>query len=127
MNSRHSSHAPARASIPAAEDTASVAPVARSTRFKPKRDAITRVRHDLRSLVHAMLGSSDLLEEPHYGSLTADQARFVGHLRSSAEHVQELVETCIELSRSASDLRAIELPVVALEQVLSRVASALEG
>jgi K+-sensing histidine kinase KdpD len=135
MSSRHSSHAPARVPTPTDELHTSLtrgtaafdnaAPLAR--RFKPKRDAITRVRHDLRSIVHAMLGYSDLLVEPHYGTLSADQQRFVEHLRSAAEHVQELVDTCIELSRAPGDVRTIELPVVQLDLVLRRVASALES
>jgi K+-sensing histidine kinase KdpD len=98
----------------------------RPSRFEPQRDALTRVRHDVRSLVHAMLGYSDLLTEPHYGSLNADQLRFVGHVRSAAEQLQELVDTCIELSRATSDPRGIELPVVPLDAVLRRVSGALK-
>jgi hypothetical protein len=94
-------------------------------RIKPKRDALTRVRHDLRSLVHSVVGYSDLLAAPHYGSLTAEQARFVGHVRSAAEHLQELVDTCIELTRPDNDQFALELPQAPLGQVLRRVRNTL--
>lgn len=95
--------------------------------LKPKRDALTRVRHDLRSLVHSVVGYSDLLAESRYGALSSEQTRFVKHVRSAAEHLQELVDTCIELSRPANtqDARGVELPEAPLGQTLRRIRSAL--
>jgi len=90
--------------------------------LKPKRDALTRVRHDLRSLVHSVVGYSDLLAEPRYGTLSPEQARFVSHVRGAAEHLQELVDTCIELSRPLPlDNRPLELPPTPVGQLLRRV------
>jgi signal transduction histidine kinase len=97
-------------------------------RLKPRRDALTRVRHDLRSLVQSVVGYSDLLSTPHYGNLTAEQARFVGHVRSAAEQLQELVDTCIELSRPAlpaNDQFVLELPEAPLGQVVRRLRNGL--
>ena len=91
--------------------------------LKPKRDALTRVRHDLRSLVHSVVGYSELLTEPRYGAISPEQARFVTHLRSAAEHMQELVDACIELSRpayAAHEALSCELPSVSLVQLLRR-------
>jgi len=93
--------------------------------LKPKRDALTRVRHDLRSLVHSVVGYSDLLAEPRYGALSPEQTRFVTHVRGAAEHLQELVDTCIELSRPwAPDRGLLELPETPLGQLLRRVRNA---
>lgn len=89
----------------------------------PKRDALTRVRHDLCSLVHSVVGYSDLLTEPTYGSLSPEQTRFVTYVRSAAEQLQELVETCLELSRPDNDQFSLK-PVDALVgQLLRRVQS----
>jgi hypothetical protein len=139
MPSRHSSLAPAFLRSRAEEARASTAPkplrkrslslLIRATgsriTLKPKRDALTRVRHDLRSLVHSVVGYSDLLAEPRYGALSPEQARFVSHVRGAAEHLQELVDTCIELSRpQAPDRGHLELPETPLGQLLRRVRNA---
>ena len=59
------------------------------------------MRHDLRSLVHSVIGYSDLLSNAHFGSLSTEQTRFVSHVRSAAGQLRELVDTCIELTRPA--------------------------
>jgi hypothetical protein len=97
----------------------------RGLSFKPKRDALTRVRHDLRSLVHSVVGYSDLLASERYGVLSPDQVRFVNHVRSAAEHLQELVDSCIEFSRPALEPQTLELPALQLGQVLRRVRNGL--
>ena len=130
MPSRHTTLAPEPAPAEADEGTGPEVRVLahgkpHRLRLKPKRDALTRVRHDLRSLVHSVVGYSDLLAAPHYGSLTAEQARFVAHVRSAAEHLQELVDTCIELTRPDNDQFALELPQAPLGQVLRRVRNTL--
>jgi hypothetical protein len=130
MPSRHSKLAPQPAPADANEGTGQLARVSangvpRRLRLKPKRDALTRVRHDLRSLVHSVIGYSDLLAAPHYGSLSAEQARFVEHVRAAAEHLQELVDTCIELTRPDNDQFALELPQAPLGQVMRRVRNTL--
>ncbi|MDB4990036.1 MAG: sensor histidine kinase, partial [Myxococcaceae bacterium] len=132
MPSRHSTLAPKLPPTLAPEEVAQkrtprahARPLALRPRIKPKRDALTRVRHDLRSLVHSVVGYSDLLAEPHYGSLSAEQARFVNHVRSAAEQLQELVDTCIELSRPDNDQFALELPEAPLGQLLRRVRNTL--
>ncbi|HEY6881473.1 MAG TPA: histidine kinase dimerization/phospho-acceptor domain-containing protein [Polyangiales bacterium] len=90
-------------------------------KLKPRRDAMTRVRHDMRSLLQSVVGYADLLAEPRYGALNGEQQRFVNHVRSAAEQLQELVDTCIELSRSEQDDTRLEPPLVQLGQSLRRV------
>lgn len=66
--------------------------------LKPRRDALTRLRHDLRSSVHSVIGYAELLENPTYGGLSPEQMRFLGHVRAAAAQLEELVDTCIELT-----------------------------
>jgi hypothetical protein len=94
-------------------------------KLKPRRDALTRVRHDLRSLLQSVVGYTDLLAEPRYGSLTSEQERFVGNVRAAAQHLQELVDTCIELTRPENDNGRLEPPLVQLGQTLRRLRNAL--
>jgi signal transduction histidine kinase len=126
MTSHHRSLAPARSSAPPRRlRELSVQPGFR-IKLKPRRDAMTRVRHDLRSLLQAVVGYADLLAEPRYGALSSEQERFVGHVRAAASHLEELVDTCIELSRPDNDnARVLEAPQVQLGQTLRRVCNTL--
>jgi signal transduction histidine kinase len=127
MPSQHPSLTPARSSVPArrALRELTVQPGFR-IKLKPRRDALTRVRHDLRSLLQAVVGYTDLLAEPRYGVLTSEQARFVSNVREAAAHLEELVDTCIELSRPDNDnTRTLESPQVQLGQSLRRVRNTL--
>ncbi|MET0286557.1 MAG: histidine kinase dimerization/phospho-acceptor domain-containing protein [Polyangiales bacterium] len=127
MPSQHSSFAPARSSAPPRRSlhALTVQPGFR-IKLKPRRDALTRVRHDLRSLLQSVVGYADLLAEPRYGVLSSEQERFVGHVRAAAGHLQELVDTCIELSRPENDNgRVLEAPQVQVGQSLQRVRNTL--
>lgn len=92
-------------------------------RLSPRRDVLTRVRHDLGSTLHALLGYSDLLASERFGALNPEQARFVSHLRSAAEGMRELIDACIELSFPQPEPAPPAL--LALGTLLDRVRPAL--
>jgi signal transduction histidine kinase len=126
MSSQHSNLSPARTSHPPKRSVRALARLPGfRVKLKPRRDALTRVRHDLRSLLQSVLGYTDLLAEPRYGSLTSEQRRFVSNVRAAAAHLYELVDACIELSRPAND-NGLELPVVQLGQTVQRVHNTLK-
>lgn len=101
MNSRDSNRAPSRR--PPSVRAAALTGTGR-VRVKPRRDALTRVRHDLRSLVHAVVGYSDLLANDHYGPMGSEQRSFVEHVRAAASQLEELVDVCVELSRPSEQI-----------------------
>ena len=96
-------------------------------RQKARRDALTRVRHDLRSSVHSVIGYTDLLANPAYGSLSPEQVRFLSHVRTAAAQLEELIDTCIELScppEAGSRLPTATVPLsAALKHVQAGLAS----
>jgi K+-sensing histidine kinase KdpD len=127
MPSHYSSFAPARSSLAPRRSlrALNVQPGFR-IRLRPRRDALSRARHDLRSLLQSVLGYADLLAQPRYGALTGEQERFLTHVRTAAAQLEELVDTCVELSRPAEDeARPLELPRVLVGQSLRRVRNTL--
>lgn len=127
MPSHHSTLSPARSSAPPRHSLHALGERAGfRIKLKPRRDAMTRVRHDMRSLLQSVMGYADLLAEPRYGALTSEQERFVGNVRTAAEHLRELVDTCIELTRPENDNgRTLEPPMVQVGQSLRRVRNTL--
>lgn len=127
MPSQHNSLSPARSSAPPHRPPRALAkqPGFR-IKLKPRRDALTRVRHDMRSLLQSVVGYADLLAEPRHGALSGEQQRFVSHVRAAAEQLEELVDTCIELSRSDQECaQLLAPPLVQLGQSLRRVRNTL--
>jgi hypothetical protein len=95
--------------------------------YKPRRDVMTRVRHDLRSLVHAVSGYSDLLGSSTYGPLSPEQQRFLAHLRQAADQLEDVTEACIELAGPDNDQGTLELPIVSLAGALDHVERGLRA
>ena len=123
MSVRESTPAPHIASAHGA--SGAVRPDRRAIR-KPRRDALTRVRHDLRSLTHAVRGYADLLASESHGPLNGPQQGFVAHVRGAALELERLVEMCVELSRAdgrcPSERTSSELGPV-LTQIQRRLAA----
>jgi hypothetical protein len=71
-------------------------------RTKPRRDVAQRLRHDLRSAVHALLGYANLLVHESHGALSAEQRRFAGYVRAAALDVEQLVDLCVALTVPAA-------------------------
>ncbi len=62
------------------------------------REALSCLRHDLRSLLNSVVGFSELLGSGTYGPLTPAQSTFVDHLRTSAGKLNERFDAFVELS-----------------------------
>lgn len=117
MSARESTPAPHGAD--ARTDIGVERPERRAIR-KPRRDALTRVRHDLRSLTHAVRGYADLLAAESHGPLNGSQQGFLAHVRSAALELERLVEMCVELSRP-DGAAASERTQLALGLLVTRV------
>jgi hypothetical protein len=89
-------------------------------RLKPRRDALTRARHDLRSLVHALVGYSSLLAAESHGALSKEQKGFVTHLQTAALEIGQLVDACVELSRPADAASSANVASTTLAALLAR-------
>lgn len=68
------------------------------------KEALSCLRHDLRSLLNSVVGFSELLGSGTYGPLTPQQSRFVDHLRNSAGKLNERFDAFVELSRQDETL-----------------------
>jgi signal transduction histidine kinase len=64
-----------------------------------KSEFVSRMSHELRTPLNAMTGYLDLLAEESAGDLNAKQKRYVGHIRTGAAHLLELVNEVLDLSK----------------------------
>ncbi len=67
-----------------------------------KSDFLASMSHELRTPLHTIIGFSELLAEEIQGSLNDKQRRFVGHIRRDSQHLLELINDILDLSRIES-------------------------
>lgn len=58
--------------------------------------------HELRTPLNSILGFAQLLDLDTHGPLTERQRRYLGHIRSSGQHLLELVNDVLDISKVAA-------------------------
>ena len=82
--------------------------------------------HELRTPVHAVLGYSALLNEGLAGSLPVKAAEMVARIARSAQHMSELVDDLLDISRLEAGKVQLSLEDVSLAAVLRDTLTSVE-
>ena len=91
---------------------------------KDKADLLSMLSHDIRNPLNAVMGIVQLLE---LGPLTSGQRRHLGRLKSASEHMLELLNRVLELSRVESHSFAIEEVAFPVRRIVEDVVSTFEA
>ena len=65
-------------------------------------ELLARASHELRTPLNAILGFSDLLQQRLATSLGARELRYIANIRSSGEHLLQLVDRLLQIARADS-------------------------
>ena len=82
-----------------------------------KSDFLASMSHELRTPLNAVLGFSEVLQEQLRGTLTDRQSRYLANIRSAGQHLLELINDVLDLSKVEAgrlQLRREALPLPAL-------------
>lgn len=93
-----------------ARETAEVADIAKS-------QFLARMSHEIRTPMNAILGAGELLSET---SLTGDQKRYVSIYQSAGEHLRDLVNSVLDISRIEAGRYKLEETPFNLHRVVKR-------
>ncbi len=66
---------------------------------RAKTEFLANVSHELRTPLNGILGFSDLLDDSSFGELSEQQREFVHDIRDSGEHLLELINDILDLSK----------------------------
>jgi signal transduction histidine kinase len=69
---------------------------------RARSEFIANVSHELRTPMNSIIGFSDVLMEASSDELTGDQREYLEQIRSSADHLMEMINDIIEISRYES-------------------------
>ena len=97
--------------------------VERANRLKS--EFLASMSHELRTPLHAIIGFSELLAEQSAGQLNDKQRRFTTHILQGAQHLLELINDILDLSKIEAgrlELRSEEFRMnTAVAEVLSNI------
>jgi PAS domain S-box-containing protein len=91
---------------------------------KDKADLVAMLSHDIRNPLNAVMGVVQLLDR---SDLTESQRRFVRLLKSSSEHMLNLLNQVLELSKAESSSFALVETTFSLHAVVHEVVSTFEA
>jgi len=83
-----------------------------------KSDFIAGVSHELRTPLNAILGFSKLLLNPRVGPLNEDQNAYAGDVVKSAEHLLQLINDILDISKIEAGKMALDPEPFSLGDVL---------
>jgi PAS domain S-box-containing protein len=99
--------------------------VERANRLKS--EFLASMSHELRTPLHTILGFTELLEEEVDGPLNERQKRFVSHVHQDAQHLLELINDILDLSKIEAGKMELRFEVFGAQQAVEEVVASLHG
>lgn len=93
---------------------------------RAKGEFLANVSHELRTPLAAIVGFVEMLREGAYGELTPRQAGPVERVEASANHLRELVDDILDLSKLAAVRMEVHREAIALGAFVLDVAAEIE-
>jgi signal transduction histidine kinase/ActR/RegA family two-component response regulator len=91
---------------------------------KVKSEFLANMSHELRTPLNAILGFSGLLSEQLNGSLNDKQKRFLRNIHEAGDHLLELINDVLDLSRVEAGRLELRPEVLVLDVLLEPVSAA---
>jgi signal transduction histidine kinase/DNA-binding response OmpR family regulator len=98
--------------------------IERASKFKDQ--FLSTMSHELRTPLNAVLGFSELLSDVRYGPLNDRQQRYVNHINVSGQHLLQLINDILDLSRIEAGRLQLTVEDVPVYVSFGEVAGALQ-
>lgn len=90
-----------------------------------KSEFIASVSHELRTPLHTIIGFAELLDEQETGPLNEKQKRFVHHIRADSDHLLNLINDVLDLSRIEAGGLVVRTEALPLKAVISEAVNSV--
>lgn len=87
---------------------------------------LSTMSHELRTPLNAIIGFSDILIEESYGILTNQQKDFLNDIRISAEHLLEMINKILDLSKIEAGELELKLQQMNLKNIVDQTLSVIK-
>lgn len=92
-----------------------------------KNEFLANVSHELRTPLNAVIGFSDLLGDPGYGSLSSEQREFLADIRDSGEHLLHLINNILDLAKIEAGRLEVKRTAARVPELLGSAAAMLRA
>src|SRR5258708_2940407 len=93
---------------------------------RAKSEFLALMSHELRTPLNGTIGFAQLLDGLHFGPLTAKQKEFVGEILFSGNHLLELINDILDLSKIEAGKLSVSVERVDLVPLMKSVVATLE-
>jgi PAS domain S-box-containing protein len=97
--------------------------IQKASRFKT--EFLSTMSHELRTPLNAILGFCDLLIEQIIGELNEEQLEFLDDIKSSAEHLFEMINNILDISKIEAGQSVLNIKKFSINNIMDQVKSAL--
>jgi PAS domain S-box-containing protein len=91
-----------------------------------KSEFLASMSHELRTPINAVLGYTSLMREEIYGELTAKQKNALDKINTASQHLLDLINDILDLSKIEAGKMPVYLEEVPLRQLLGELAESVE-
>ena len=92
-----------------------------------KSEFLASMSHELRSPLHTIIGFTDLLGEELDGPLNPKQKRFVENIHRDSQHLLEIINDLLDISKIEAGRLELRLEQFAAEQLVEEVLLSIRG
>jgi signal transduction histidine kinase/DNA-binding response OmpR family regulator len=85
---------------------------------KLKTEFLANMSHELRTPLNAVIGFSQLLDQQYYGALNDKQVEYVNEIQSAGEHLLELINDILDLSKIEAGRMELDTEELELKPLL---------
>lgn len=93
---------------------------------KHKNKFIASLSHELRTPLHSIIGFSELLTNPNFGTLTEKQLKYVQRIASSGQHLAELINDLLDIAKIDAGKMDLQLEEHSPIELINEVLEAME-
>lgn len=98
--------------------------IERASKFKDQ--FLSTMSHELRTPLNAVLGFSELLSDIRYGPLNERQQRYINHIHTSGQHLLQLINDILDLSKIEAGRLQLNLANVPVHSAFEEVSGTLQ-
>ncbi len=94
---------------------------------RAKSEFLASMSHELRTPLNAIIGFSELLDAATFGPLNDKQARYVHNVLTSGQHLLQLINDILDLSKIEAERMELHVEELSLETALQDVLNIAKG
>lgn len=85
-----------------------------------KAQFLANISHELRTPLNVIIGSAEILKEPMLGELTEKQNNYVDNIHSSGEHLLQLINDILDVSKIAAGKMNLNISEFGIKDVVNQ-------